>query len=171
MSAVENRRVEYRSLFSPGMSPTSKLARWGLRQTASGPVESPSKSIYCTVLMLTGDVRNALHLRVGTRKKIAVIFRTQRRTNFNLQTSVERAVEPREGLPSRNRGDLESWPGERRFLGIWRDASFGSVATPKKVPNHRVGNSGGSKDFYFYSPHWRVRTRAHAITCVLALWP
>ena len=28
MSAVENRRVEYRSLFSPGASPAAKLACW-----------------------------------------------------------------------------------------------------------------------------------------------
>ena len=30
MSAVENRRVEYRSSFSPGVSSVWKLARWGL---------------------------------------------------------------------------------------------------------------------------------------------
>ena len=29
MSAVENRRVEYRNSFSPGASPAAKLARWG----------------------------------------------------------------------------------------------------------------------------------------------
>ena len=29
MSAVENRRVEYRSSFSPGVSSVWKLARWG----------------------------------------------------------------------------------------------------------------------------------------------